>query len=216
MNFKKSILMGMVTAFLLAGCFGGKDEVEEFNKPALYWYKKIAQSIAKGNMDKADEYYISIKSEHMRSPLMPTTMAMLAYAHMNKEEYLLTNYYLDEYNKRYGADITREYTDYIYLKASFLGVTDVNKDQKLIIDTISASQMFINHYPSSQYLPLVSTMLVRLNMAQYLLNENIAALYDRTGKEDAAVIYRDKNRGSVIELSDITPPEQGVIGMVFD
>ncbi len=152
----------------------------------------------------------------MRSPLMPTTMAMLAYAHMNKEEYLLTNYYLDEYNKRYGADITREYTDYIYLKASFLGVTDVNKDQKLIIDTISASQMFINHYPSSQYLPLVSTMLVRLNMAQYLLNENIAALYDRTGKEDAAVIYRDKNRGSVIELSDITPPEQGVIGMVFD
>ncbi len=216
MNFKKSILMGTISAFLLAGCFGGKDEVEEFNKPALYWYKKIAQSISKGNMDKADEYYISIKSEHIRSPLMPTTMAMLAYAHMNNEEYLLTNYYLDEYNKRYGADITREYTDYIYLKASFLGVTDVNKDQKLIIDTISASKMFMNAYPSSQYLPLVSTMLVRLNMAQYLLNENIAALYSRTGKEEAAKIYRDKNKDSVIELSDITPPEQGIIGMVFD
>ena len=216
MNFKMHILLSVVATFLLVGCFGNKEEVEEFNKPALYWYKKIAQSISKGNMDKADEYYISIKSEHMRSPLMPTTMAMLAYAHMNKEEYLLTNYYLDEYNKLYGADITREYTDYIYLKASFLGVKDVNMDQKLIIDTISASRMFINHYPSSQYLPLVSTMLVRLNMAQYLLNENIAALYDRTDKGDAAKIYRDKNKDSVIELSDITPPEQGVIGMVFD
>ena len=32
MNFKKSILVSMTAAFLLAGCFGSTDEVEEFSK----------------------------------------------------------------------------------------------------------------------------------------------------------------------------------------
>ncbi len=203
-------------AFLLLGCMGSKDEVTEFNKPALYWYKKIAQSISKNNMDKADEYYISLKSEHMRSPLMPTAMMLLAHAHMNKEEYLLANYYLDEYNKRYGEERTREYTDFMKLKASFLGVQDVNKDQKLIIDSINQAKLYIMRYPGSDYTAMVNTILIRLHMSQYLLNENIAALYDRTGKVEAAKIYREKNKDSVVNLSDITPPKQGIIGKVFD
>ena len=216
MNFKKSILLGAVVAFLLAGCMGSEDEVTEFNKPALYWYKQIAQSISKNNLDKADEYYISLKSEHMRSPLMPTAMSMLAHAHMNSEEYLLANYYLDEYNKRYGAESTREYVDFLKLESSFLGVKDVNKDQKLIMDSISAATVYLARYPGSSYTPLVNTLLIRLHMSQYLLNENIAALYDRTGKEEAAKIYREKNRGSIVELSDITAPKVGIIGKVFD
>jgi len=204
MNFKKSILVGMAAAFLLAGCFGSEDEVAEFNKPALYWYKQIGESISKNNLDKADSYYISLKSEHMRSPLMPTAMMMLANAHMMHEEYLLANYYLDEYNKRYGEERTREYTDFMKLKASFMGVKDVYKDQNLL------------HYPGSEYTPLVNTILIRLHMSQYLLNENIAALYDRTGKEEAGKIYRLKNKDSVVNMADITPPEKGIIGMVFD
>ena len=217
MNFKKSILVGMAAAFLLAGCFGdSKDEVAEFNKPALYWYKQIGESITKNNMDKADAYYISLKSEHMRSPLMPTAMMMLANAHMLQEEYLLANYYLDEYNKRYGEERTREYTDFMKLKASFMGVKDVYKDQKLIMDSIANANKYILHYPGSEYTPLVNTILIRLHMSQYLLNENIAALYDRTGKEEAGKIYREKNKGSVVEMADITPPEKGIVGMVFD
>ena len=217
MNLKKSILISMALAltFLFVGC-GSDDEVAEFNKPALYWYKNIADSITRGNLDKADTFYISLKSEHMRSPLMPTAVMMLAHAHMNEEEYLLANYYLDEYNKRFGESNSREYTDFMKLKASFLGVKNVYKDQKLIIDSITACKTYVYRYPGSAYTPLVNTMLIRLNMSQYLLNENIAALYDRTGKPNAAKIYRDKNIGSVVEMTDITPPEKGIIGVIFD
>jgi len=217
MNVKKSVLVGMAAAisFFVVGC-GDEKEVAEFNKPALYWYQQIANSIMHGNLDKADAYYISLKSEHMRSPLMPTSLMMLAHAHMSAEEYLLANYYLDEYNKRFGEYESREYTDFMKLKASFLGIKDVYKDQKLIIDSIAAAKVYINRFPDSPYAPLVNTMLIRLHMSQYLLNENIAALYDRTGKEEAAKIYREKNKGSVIEMSDITPPEKGIIGYVFD
>lgn len=214
---KKSILLSMALAltFLFVGC-ADDEEVAEFNKPALYWYKNIANSITRGNLDKADAFYISLKSEHMRSPLMPTAVMMLAHAHMNEEEYLLANYYLDEYNKRFGESDSREYTDFMKLKASFLGVKDVYKDQKLVIDSINACKTYVYRYPGSAYAPLVNTMLIRLHMSQYLLNENIAALYDRTGKPDAAKIYRDKNIGSVVEMTDITAPEKGIVGVIFD
>ncbi len=46
------------------------------------------------------------------------------------------------------------------LKASFLGVKDVYKDQKLIMDSIATSKTYINRYPGSPYAPLVNTMLI--------------------------------------------------------
>jgi len=217
MNFKKSVLlmMGLMMTFVFVGCKDNSDTTE-FNKPALYWYKKIASSITKSNLDKADGYYISLKSEHIRSPLMPTALMMLAHAHMNEEEYLLANYYLDEYNKRFGEENSREYTDFMKLKASFLGIKDVYKDQKLILDTIATANTYVARYPGSVYTPLVNTISIRLYMSLYLLNENIAALYERTGHNNAAKIYRDKNKGSVVEMTDITPPQKGIIGKIFD
>ncbi len=215
MNLKRTILVGMAVAFLFVGC-NKDDEVAEFNKPALYWYKKIASSVSNDDLDKGDAYYISLKSEHMSSPLMPTALMMLAHAHINKEEYLLADYYLDEYNKRYGTESSIEYIDFMKLKASFLGVKDVYKDQKLIMDSISKASTYINRYPDSHYIPLVNTILVRLHMSQYLLNENIASLYDRTGKKEAAKIYRAKNKDSVVGMSDITAPKKGIVGKIFD
>jgi len=216
MNLKKSILTSLVTAFLFTGCTGTKENVQAFNKPALYWYNQIASSISNDDMDKADAFYISLNSEHMRSSLMPTAIMMLAYAHMNNEKYLLSNYYLDEYNKRYGESQNREYIDFMKIKASFLGIDNAYKDQKLIMDSIEKSKTYIYRYPGSVYAPLVNTMLVRLNMSQYLLNENIAALYDRTGKPKAAKIYRDKNSGSIVKMKDIAVPDKGIVGKIFD
>jgi outer membrane protein assembly factor BamD len=215
MNLKKCILTGLTFVFVFTGC-ANNGAGTEFNKPALYWYKKMGKSISNSNLDKADAYYVSLRSEHLHSPLMPTAIMMLAHAHMNEEEYLLANRYLDEYNKRFGEENSREYTDFMKLKAHFLGVKDVYKDQKLIMDSIATANRYLVRYPSSAYAPLVNTLLIRLHMSQYLLNENIAALYDRTGKPDAAEIYRDKNSDSVVEMTDITPPEKGIIGKIFD
>ncbi len=50
MNLKKTVLAGMavVMSFLFVG--GDEKEVAEFNKPALYWYQQIANSITHGNL----------------------------------------------------------------------------------------------------------------------------------------------------------------------
>ena len=216
MNMFKRVVAGSLSVFVFAGCGGDSDIVEEFNKPALYWYQKIANSIAGGYLDKADAYYISLKSEHMRSPLMPTAITMLAQAHMQEEEYKLANFYLDEYSKRYSMSKNREQIEFLKIKADFLGIKNVYKDQKLIEDTLRNANTFVERYPGSPYQPLVHTALVKLQMTKYLLNENIASLYERTNKEEAAKIYREKNKGSIVESSDITPPDQGFIGSVFN
>lgn len=213
---KKSILISLAMLIMLVGCVNNTDGTEEFNKPALYWYKKIAKNISENNMDKADEFYISLKSEHIYSPLMPTAIMMLAHAHIEDESYLLANYYLDEYNKRYSANDNRDYIDFLKIKAGFLGISNAYKDQKLMLDSIKKSKTYISRYPGSVYAPLVNTILIKLSMSQYLLNENIAALYDRTGKPVAAKIYRAKNDGSLLKSRDIKAPKSGFIGKIFD
>ncbi|MCB4743465.1 MAG: outer membrane protein assembly factor BamD [Sulfurovum sp.] len=218
MQSKKSLLIVGIAvglAFLFTACQKHENAIE-FNKPALYWYKHIVQSIAVSNMDKADKYYVSLKSEHTHSPLLPTAIMILAQAHMREEEYLLANYYWDEYNKRYANEGEHEYTEFMKLKASFLGVKDVYKDQKLIIDSISRAKLYLLRYPDSAYKPMVNSLLARLYMSQYLLNQNIAALYDRIDKPVAAKFYRKKNKHSLVEIADITPPKSGFLGEMFN
>jgi len=204
----------LVTALIFSGC-ASKNKVEEYGKSAEYWYQQIGDSIAKNSLDKADKYFVSLKSEHPRSPMIETSTIMLAHAHMDKEEYLLAGYFFDEYIKRYGGFSMAEYVEFMKIKASFLGIKKYYRDQKLIMDTIVKGENYLLTYPNSQYAPLVDNMLIRLKMGQYLLNENIASLYDRTGKEEAARIYREKNSVYPIKMEDIGMPEEGFFDFMF-
>ncbi len=213
-DYKKSFLLAMLLA-VLVGC-ANKDTVKEYDKPALYWYKNIIKSLASSNFDKADNYYISLKSEHMRSPLLPTATMILAQAHMADETYLMADYYLDEYIQKHAAGQKIELAKFLKIKAAFLGVKDINKDQKLMIDTLKEVDNFIKEYPNSIYRPVVDTLKVRLHMAQYLLNENISRLYHRIGKDKASKIYRDKNAKSALNSTDIKAPEESLFDKLFN
>jgi len=213
-NIKQTFTLVMFVALFL-GC-SSKDVVKEYDKSALYWYKSIVKEVASSNLDKADNYYISLRSEHMRSPVLPTATMFLAQAHMEEQEFIMADYYLDEYLKKYATGSGIERAKFLKIKAAFLGIKDINKDQKLMIDTLADVDSFVKLYPSSIYLPVVQTIRVRLNMAQYMLNENIANLYARIGKDKAANIYRAKNRKSPLNIADIKAPEVGLLDSVFN
>jgi outer membrane protein assembly factor BamD len=213
-NIKQTFTLVMFVALFL-GC-SSKDTVNEYDKSALYWYKSIVKEVASSNLDKADNYYISLRSEHMRSPVLPTATMFLAQAHMEDQAFIMADYYLDEYLKKYATGSGIEQAKFLKIKAAFLGIKDINKDQKLMIDTLADVDSFVNVYPSSIYLPVVQTIRVRLNMAQYMLNENIANLYARIGKDKASDIYRTKNRKSPLNIADIKAPEVGVLDSVFN
>jgi outer membrane protein assembly factor BamD len=212
-NYKKSMLLALLI-MLFIGC-SDKDAVKEYDRPALYWYKNIVKNIASSNFDKADNYYISLRSEHMRSPLLPTATLILAQAHMEDQGYIMADYYLDEYLKKYASGKKIELAKFLKIKAAFLGLKDINRDQKLMIDTLTNVEKFTKDYPNSIYKPIVDTLKVRLHMAQYLLNENISRLYSRIDKDKAAQIYMEKNKNSMLNSADIKAPQESFFDKIF-
>ncbi len=202
-------------AAILAGC-SSKNEVEEYEKPALYWYQQILKKVASGNLEKADNFFTSLESEHISSPLIPQAMMILFQAHMDNEEYLLANFYLEEYMKRYGSFRNRELAEFFQIKAGFYGLRSPQRDQKLIDDTLIRARNYIARYPKGEYTPMVQTMEVRLEMTRYLLNEKIAQLYDRRDKPKAAAIYRKRNAEGWLKKEDIELPPSGWFDWIFE
>ncbi|ARU48361.1 outer membrane protein assembly factor BamD [Sulfurospirillum diekertiae] len=189
---------------LISGC-ASKDK-EVFNMPATYWYEEIAKEIKAQDLEKADSRYTSLASEHIESPLLPDAMMMLANAHIQDEEYVLANFYLDEYLKRYGSKANADHVRYMKIKANYEAFPNPNRNQQLLLDTIVQTKDFLAKYPNSKFRPLAETILARLEMGEYFLNENIKDLYNRVDKPDAAQLYDEKLKKSSLGDAKIIEP----------
>ena len=212
-------LIPLLTAlYLLSGCADKliKKEDELFNKPAAFWYKQIIKEIKTGNLDKADEAYTSLSSEHVASPLLKEALFILSKAHAHQEEYIMANFYIDEYTKRFARSNNIQYLKYLKLQSNFQSFKKINRDQKLLIDTIAGANNYLKNYPTSPYNPLVHTMLTRLYLAEHMLNKNIAALYKKTDKKKAAKIYQDKVNNSWLKNTNAIAPKSGFFTKLID
>lgn len=177
----------MLLPMLFLGC---SKDVEEYNKPAVYWYSKIVENVSKSDLEKADNYYSSLQGEHIGSPLLPEATMILAIAHMHKEEYLLSEHFLDEYIKRYATPNEKEEAEFLKIKAKYMALPHPRRDQALIDEAIASGETFKANYQNSMYTEVINTMLVRLYLARFALNESIADLYDRLDKPKSATYYR--------------------------
>ncbi len=200
----RSLLLLASTIFIITGC-SSKNEVVEYNKPALYWYNKMITQISNNNLDEADDTYTSLESEHRNSPLLETSLLILVNAHMNEEEYSLSNFYLDEYTKRYSLSANIDYTRFLKIKANYLGFKYQLRDQELLEKTISDIATFKKRYYKSPYMPLVETMDSRLHMAKASLDKEISELYTRIDKPEAAKLYAKKVKESWVDEKEIVP-----------
>jgi outer membrane protein assembly factor BamD len=215
-SFKfKNILLIACATFVFSAC-ASKNDVEEYNKPALYWYNKMLNQIAVTDLDLADDTYTSLESEHRNSPLIPTALLILINAHIDQEEYSLANFYLDEYIKRFGLSKNIDYARYLKIKANFLGFKYQSRDQQLIENTISEIQVFKTTYPSSPYMPLVDTINSRLLMAKASMNKDIAALYAKKDKEKAAEVYTQKAKDAWIDPEEIQAVDVPFYRSIFE
>jgi len=189
MKFKTNIFILLFASILFfSGC---SKDIEEYNKPAAYWYSKMISSVADQDLERADNYYSSLQGEHIGSPLLPEATMMLAIAHMHFEEYLLSEHFANEYIKRYADANEREFLDFLKIKAKYMALPNPRRDQVLIQEAIKEGEIFKATYPSSMYYAIVDTMLTNLRMAEAALNEAIASLYDRIDKPRSAEYYRN-------------------------
>ena len=210
----KNLLLIACAAFVLTAC--SSKEEQEYNKPAIYWYNKMLKEIAENDLDKADDTYTSLESEHRNTPFVPTAMLVLVNAHIDEEEYALANFYLDEYIKRFGLSKDIDYARYLKIKANFLGFKYQFRDQQLIDETITQIQEFKSKYKNSPYMPLVDTINSRLFMAKASFDNEIAELYIRRDKEAAAAFYEQKVKESWINPAEIEPVKVPFYRSIFE
>ena len=212
---KKSIifiLLNILTFFGFYGC--SKNQVDtEFNKPDIYWYEKMIEYIKRGDLDKADDAYTSLESEHVGSPLVKEALMILQKAHAKEREYVLAKFYIDRYTKRFANANNIAYLRFLRIKTNFLTFTRANRDQKLLEDTIKEALKYKERFPNSPYNPYIDTMLTKLYLARLMLYKEIADLYRRTGKLKAAKIYEEKINKSW--LKDTKIKEESILDRIF-
>ena len=190
MRFSQWLLPMVVGAIIFSAC--DKKEKNEFNKPAAYWYQNIVKEIKFGNLEGADNFYASLQSEHINSPLLPDAMLILGQAHMRKEEYLLAEFYFDEYLKRFGNAQNADYITYLKLQSRYYGIKNSSKDQEFFSDSLGAFDNFLDRFPTSRYVPFVQSMQVRFVLGQNELNKCIVNVYTKQHKQEAAQKYLDR------------------------
>lgn len=196
-------LFFIIFTILIFNACSSKQEKQEYNKPAVYWYNKMLKEISSYQVDKADTTFTSLESEHRNSPLLPSATMIIALTHLDNEEYQLAVYYLDEYIKRFENNKFQDYVRYLKIKAKFMAFKQHFRDQKLIDETLTDINTFMEEYPHSSYIYLVGTMQSRLYMAKASLDNEIAGLYGRLDKPKAAKVYKEKAKTSWKELNTI-------------
>ena len=207
----------LLTLLFSTGCADkAAAKAENFNKPAVHWYQQIIKHVQSGELDKADDAYTSLSSEHVASPLLESALMTLARAHSDSEEHIMARFYIDTYIKRYAKSTNIEYLKFLKLKSNFEALKKAKRDQKLVLDTIVGANQYIQKFPGSSYNPLVHTMLTKLYLAELTLNRDIAALYKKTGKDKAAKIYADKVSASWLKNTEIDLSKQSMLGKIFE
>ncbi len=197
----KNIIFLSITILLLGGC--ATKQEEEYNKPDIYWYNKMLKEISLYQLDNADETFVALESEHRQSPYLSSATMLIGIAHMNEEEYIMANYYFDEYIKRFEKNDSDGRVRYLKIKAKFLAFKQQYREQKLLDDVLDEINKFKIDFPNSSYIHLVHDIESRVLMGKSSLNIVIADLYKRIDKPQASLLYETRAKETWENQKDI-------------
>ncbi|EAK0876859.1 outer membrane protein assembly factor BamD [Campylobacter coli] len=212
---RKKIFLFILLGVLFSAC-STKNNEGLYNLSANEWYKQIIKDLQDKDLEKADDHYNGMASEHIADPLLETTQIILAQAHMDEEEYQLAEFYLDEYNKKFGNSRNADYIRYLKIKAKFDAFAVPNRNQALMLESQKEIDSFLKDYPYTEYEPLVQTMLTKFNLAVFYLNDTIHDLYERTGHTQSAEIYQERLQESEFYHKSIIKPELPWYRSIFE
>ncbi|BEK36924.1 outer membrane protein assembly factor BamD [Campylobacter coli] len=212
---RKKIFLFILLGVLFSAC-STKNNEGLYNLSANEWYKQIIKDLQDKDLEKADDHYNGMASEHIADPLLETTQIILAQAHMDEEEYQLAEFYLDEYNKKFGNSRNADYIRYLKIKAKFDAFAVPNRNQALMLESQKEIDSFLKDYPYTEYEPLVQTMLTKFNLAVFYLNDTIHDLYERTEHTQSAKIYQERLQESEFYHQSIIKPELPWYRSIFE
>jgi len=186
----KKILILFLPLALFWGCSSKRAELS--NLTALKWHKQIYKDIRNGNLDSADDDFLSMQVEHPNSIYVKIDLLNLYMAHLANKEYVLAKFYINEYEKRFASAQEIPWIEFQKIKVDFLKYQNAYTDQKAILDLIKEAKTYLNDYPNSHFTPEVSTILAKAELTKKYLDAKISKLYNKLDKPKAAKQYETK------------------------
>jgi len=165
-------------------------------------YKDVFNTIS-SNLDSADEKYVDLKTEFENSPYLPKAALALAVAHIQKKEYILANFYLQE---ALNSDPSNELAKYLLSKNQFLYAKSVASDQSYLEQAIKALEVNSNIVADAEYKLLADSMLTRVQLEKVYNNQSIGKMYKRLNKNKAYELYINKTLNLNINPQNIYKP----------
>lgn len=187
---KGAVILVVCLGLFFASC---SKKTDEYDKPAMYWYEEIFKEIRYGNLESADTKFSSLQSEHVNSPLIPEAMLALGHAHMAEDEFILAEFYFDEYLKRFSNRKNYSYINYLKILARYYSFKNHSKDQQFMIDSMADIQNYLDAYPNDIYTPFVAYIMTKFKLGMAELNASIINVYKKEGKEYAVKLYLERN-----------------------
>ncbi len=203
----------LLSVLFVAGC-SGKDP--QINQSAEHWYHQMVRQIAIGNLDMAGDHYTSLSGEHPRSGLIREATMMMAFAHMDRDEHLLANFYFDEYVRRFGTAQDLDRVAFFRLQADYQGIGRAGRDQRLVLDTLSRAEEFVQTHERSPLSHYGATLQAQLLLGRNYMDSEIASLYDRLKKPDAAEHHRQRATNELLEQGELVAPHTGFVRGLFE
>lgn len=208
------ILLIVTTIILyVTGC-SEKDDLS--NQSDRFWYHEMVRMIELRDLDKADDNFLSLETEHIKSPLLKTANLMMISAHIRGENYMLAGFYMDKYLSLFGTREDREYIEYLRIKSKYLSLRRPLRDQKLLLEAIELVDNYKYDFSDSKYLPLVQTMGTNLILAKSHLNFEIAGLYKRLDKPEAVKYVLSDKDISWYKENEIEKPHVSFFRSLFE
>jgi len=165
-----------------------------------YIYNSIYRAIAIKNLDDADNSYIKLKTTYKNSNFTKKAALNLAIVHMQNGEYILANFYLQDYLTQ---EPSSEFAKFLLVKNQFLLAVKNQRDQSYIDRTINSLKMNKDLVDSSEYKLLLSSMLTRVAIDRVWHNKEIAKEYKRLKKDKAFRIHEKRSKKLGININEI-------------
>lgn len=213
---KTTLFLFIFIVFFSACAKNKKDMFSDYNLSDKAWLEKIISNIKDDDLEKADSNYVSLYSEHINSPLLSSAMLILSNAHADAKEYLLANYYLDEYNKLYGSKKNSDWINYLKIKNNFYAFKLPRRNQYLMLETLKSIETFKVAYPDSKYLEHIKTIETKLNLTQHMLDIDIRNLYKRMNHDVSVDIYNEKIKNNNLNEIQFIEPKSPWYRKIFE
>jgi len=176
------LTLWLSAAFLLSGCAHDTDKI----KPAQELYDEAAQLGKDGDVEKAVEAFMQVRTYYPGNDLARKSILGTADLYFDKEDYDLALKNYEEFRLLYPTDIDAGYCLYRIGMCHFKQLGTLDRDQSKTRKAIQTFDAFMKTYPNSPYVTDAAKNLkeARTLLAQHYLY--IGKFYLKKGNTAAA------------------------------